>query len=93
MLEAVALGKTDLGAEEIAEALLGEELGARTVCDDAAVLHHQDAVDLGDDVGDMVGDEQDASSLLSEATQEIAEVGLGGEVECVGWLVEKKHLR
>ena len=93
MVKAIALGEADLGAEEVAEALLGEERGAWAVSDDSAALHHEDALDLGDDVGDVVGDEEDSGSLLSEAAQKIAEIGLGGEIEGVRGLVEEKHLR
>jgi len=86
------MGEVDIGFEEVAEAGGSEELGLGAVGYDAAVFHHEDAVDLGGDVGDVVGDEEDAGSLLGEATEQVAEVGLGGEVEGVGGLVEEEHL-
>ena len=39
-----------------------------------------------------MGDEEDASSLLRETAEEVAQVGLRGEIEGVGWLVEEEHL-
>ena len=51
----------------------------------------EDAVNLGWDVGDVMGDEEDASSLLRETAEEVAQVGLRGEIEGVGWLVEEEH--
>ena len=68
-MEAVFLGEMDFGFEEIAEAGSGEKVGFGTVGDDAAIFHHEDAVDLGRDVGDVMGDEEDSSSMLGEATQ------------------------
>ena len=64
--------------EEVAETRRGEKLGLGAVGDDAAVFHHEDAVDLGRDVGDVVGDEEDASSLLRETAEEVTEIGLRG---------------
>ena len=58
---------------------------------DSAGLHQDDAVDLGNDVGDVVGDEEDSSSLAGEGAEEFAEVLLGGQVEGVGGFVEKEH--
>jgi len=92
VVKAVFLRKVYLGAEEIAELSGCQQLRTWTIGDDAPVFHHQDAIDLGDDVGDVVSDEQDASSLLSEASQEVPEVCLGGEVEGVGGLVKQEHL-
>jgi len=67
VVKAVLLGEVDFGLEEVAEAGGGEEFRLGAVGYDAAVFHHQDAVDLGDDVGDVVGDEEDAGSLLGQA--------------------------
>ena len=67
--------------EEFAKRGGGEEVGLGTVGYDAAFVHHEDAVDFGEDVGDVVGDEEDSGSLLGQRTEEIAEVALGGEIE------------
>jgi hypothetical protein len=89
--EAVAFGELDGGGEEFGEGGGGEELGFGAVGDDAAVAHEQDAGDFGGDVCDVVGDEEDAGALAGEGAEELAELGLGGEVEGVGGLVEEKH--
>ena len=93
MVEAVLLREIDLGVEEVAETGGGEKLRFRAIGDDAAVFHHEDAIDLGDNVGDVVGDEQDASSLLRKAAEEMAKLVLRGEIKGVGGLVEEEHLR
>lgn len=61
-----SLREVYVGLEEIAESGSVEQVGLWTIGGDASVLHHEDAVDLRDDIGDVVGDEQDASSLLGE---------------------------
>ena len=54
------------------------------------MLHEDDAVDLGRDVAEVVCDEDETDSVVHEAAHGFAEVALGGEVECVGGLVEQK---
>ena len=80
-----------MGLKQIAESGSGQQVGFWTIGGDASVLHHQDAVDLGDDIGDVVGDEQDASSLLCEFAEQVAEISLSGQVEGVGGFVEEEH--
>jgi len=92
-MEAVLVGEVDFGFEEVAEARSCQEVDLGAVGYDAAIFHHEDAVDLGGDVGDVVGDEEDAGSLLGESAEQVAEFGLGSEIEGVGWLVEEEHLR
>jgi hypothetical protein len=92
VVEAVSLRHVDFSFEEIAEVGGGEEFGLGAVGDDAAFAHEEDAFDFGEDVGDVVGDEEDAGALLGEFAEEIAEVGLCGEVEGVRGFVEQEHL-
>ena len=63
----------------------------RPVGDDAAGAHHDDAGDLGQDVGEVMRHHHDASSLLGDQAQGFAEFALGGEVEGVRGLVEQEH--
>ena len=91
-MEAVFLSQLNVSLEEVAETRRGEKLGLGAVGDDAASFHHEDAIDFGWDVGDVMGDEEDASSLLGETAEEVAQVGLRGEIEGIGGLVEEKHL-
>lgn len=90
--EAVAFGEGDVGAEEAGEGWGGEKVALGPVGDDTAVAHEEDAVDLGDDVGGVMGDEEDGGSLPGKIAEEVAEVALGGEVEGVGGFVEEEHL-
>ncbi len=80
-----------MGLKQVAESGSGQQVGFWTVGGDASVLHHEDAVDLGDDIGDVVGDEQDASSLLREFAEQVTQIGLGGQVEGIGGFVEEQH--
>lgn len=89
----VVFGEADFHAEEAAEFFLGEELSFGAVGEDAALAHHDDAVDLGDDVGEVVGDHEDADALGGNAAQRGAQLALGGEVKGVRRLVEEEHLR
>ena len=91
MVEAFFFGEGYFGLEEGGELGGGEQGGFGAVGYDAAFFHHEDAVDLGDDVGDVVGDEDDAGSLLGEGAEEMAELALRVEVEGVGGLVEEEH--
>jgi hypothetical protein len=54
-MEAVFMSELNVCLEEVAETRRGEELGFGAVGDDSAVFHHEDAVDLGWDVGDVMG--------------------------------------
>ena len=80
----------DRGVEELAEARFGEQFVARAVGDDAAVAHEDDALDFGQDVAEVMGDEDEAGAFGGEAAQGFAQLALGGEVERVGWLVEEQ---
>ncbi len=64
--EAVAFGEFYGGAEEVGENRGGEKVAFGPVGGDAAVAHEEEAVDLGEDVGGVVGDEEDGSSLLGQ---------------------------
>lgn len=85
------LGEVDGGLEEVGEGGGGEEFGAGAVSDDTTFAHEEDAGDFGDDVGDVVGNEEDAGAALGERAEEAAELALSGEVEGVGGLVEQEH--
>ena len=78
------------GVEELAEARLGQQLGARAVAHDAAIAHENDALDLGEDVAEVVGDEHESGFFGGEPAESIAEFALRGEIERVGRLVEQE---
>ena len=77
------LDQSDVDAEEGAEFLRSEEFLFGTVGEDAAVLHHDDAVDFGKDVSQMVGDHEDADSLLGDLAESFTQLALSGKVEGV----------
>jgi len=85
------LDEADVDAEEGAEFFRGEQVALRAVGEDAAVFHHDDAVDFGEDVGEVMGDHEDADALAGDAAEGIAQLALGGEVEGVGGFVEEEH--
>jgi len=85
------LDEADIDAEEGAEFFWGQQFALRAVGEDATVFHHDDAVDFGEDVGEVVGDYEDADALLRHAAESIAQFALGGKVEGVGGLVEEEH--
>jgi alpha-L-fucosidase len=89
---ALALDYLDGAAEERGEAGGGEEVALAAIGDDAPGAHHDDAVDFGQDVGQVMGDEEESSTLVGEAAEDFAKLMLGAEVESVGWLVEEEHL-
>ena len=80
----------DGSPEKLAEAGLGEEFGARAVGDDAAGAHEDDPFDLGQNVGKVMGDEDEAGAFGDETAQGLAEIALCGEIESVGGLVEQE---
>jgi hypothetical protein len=81
VIEVALPGHVDLGFEEVAEGFGGEKGRLGSVRDDAALFHEQDAVDLWEDVSDVVGDEQDAGILPGKFLEEFAKIGLRGQVE------------
>ncbi len=83
MEEAVLPGDFDGGLEEFGESGGGEEVLFGAVGGDAAFAQEKDPADFGDDVGGVVGDEDDGGSGLGEAAEEVSEVSLGADVEGV----------
>lgn len=90
--EAVAFGEIDAGAKEAGEVRGGEQIALGTVGEDAAVFHEEEAINLGDDVGGVVGDEQDCGSLPGELAEEVAKLLLRGEVEGIRGFIKEEHL-
>ena len=87
------LANADLGAEEFAEHGRSEQLSPRAVGEYVAVAHEQNAVDLRKNVGQMMGDEDDAGAVIGKAAQNFAKVALSCDVEGVRWLVEEQLAR
>ena len=85
------LDESDLDAEEGAQLFRGEQFPFGTVGHDAALPHHDDAVDFGKDVGQMMRDHEDTHALAGDAAKRLAQFALSGKIEGVGGLVEQEH--
>lgn len=85
------LDQCDVDTEERAELLRTDQFAFRAVGEDASVLHHDDAVDFLEDVGEVVRDHQNAHTLAGDLAESFAEFALSGEVESVRGLVEEQH--
>jgi hypothetical protein len=59
----------------------------------SAISHQNHSVDLGDDVGEMVGHENQADAIARELAEDLAEVVDGAEIEARGRFVEDERLR
>src|ERR1700761_7172691 len=70
----------DGGVEEIGEVGFCEEFFTRAIGQDAALLHEDNAVDFGEDIAEVVGDEDEPGAFLREAAHGVAELALGGQV-------------
>jgi hypothetical protein len=79
--------------EEVAKFGSGKQIALGTVGEDTAVFHHDDPVDFGKDVGQVMGDHENADTLLGDTAESLAKLALGGEVEGVRRFVEEKHFR
>jgi hypothetical protein len=88
---AVALSEGDFDTEEVVEFFGGDQFFSRAIGNDAAGAHHNDAGDLGQDVGEVVRHHNDSSSLLGDQAQGFAEFALGSDVKGVGRFVEQEH--
>jgi hypothetical protein len=80
----------DGGVEELGKTGCGEELLAGTVTYDAAGAHKNDALDLRQDVAEVMRDEHEAGAFSGEAPEGFSKLTLCGKVEGVGGLVEKQ---
>jgi hypothetical protein len=79
--------------EEVAEASGGEQFGARAIPYDPASTHKDDAVYLGENVAQVMRDQHQARAFSSEATQRIAKLSLGSEVESIRGFIEQQLAR
>src|SRR5579883_1195800 len=88
----VALCQGHFDAEEIVQTFRGNQLGLWAVSDHPAIPHHDDAVNLRKNVGQMVRDHDDSGALLCHRAQVFAEFALRGQVQCVRGFIQQKHL-
>ena len=79
--------------KELAEARFGQQFLSRTIGDDVAVAHEDDALNLRQNIAQMVSDHHQPRASASEPAECFAQLALSGEVERVGRLVEQQLLR
>src|SRR6202453_2079332 len=79
--------------EELAQARFDEEVLARPVGDDAAITHENNALDLRQDIAEMMSDHDQARAFAGESAQCFAQLALSSQVERVRRLVEYELLR
>ena len=80
----------DWGIEKFAELWRGEEFFAGTIADDATVAHQDHPFNLGQDVAQMMSDQDEAGAFRGQATQGVAQFALRGQVKGVGGLIEQQ---
>ena len=72
----------------------GEDVVDRPFFDDAARVHHDDAVGEARDHAEVVGDEQEREAeVAAEVGEQLEDLGLGRDVERGGGLVGDEHAR
>ena len=63
------------------------------VVGDAALLHHQDAVAGGEELGEVVGDDEDPEAVGGEVADDAVDLGLRADVDADGRAVQHQHAR
>ena len=71
----------------------GQQFCAGSVAHDAAVAHENDALDLGQNVAEMMRHQDEAGALCGQAAKDLAQFALRGQIERIGRLIEKKLAR
>ena len=89
---AVVAEEADGDGEERGERFAGKDAVLGTVGEDGTLLEQDDAVHFRNDLGYMMGDENDAQAGLCELAHGVAKLELRGNVESVGRFVEEKCL-
>lgn len=92
MVKTISFGKLYLHAKQLLQPVCSQHLGLRSVADNAARLHHDHALDFRQDVGEMMGNQQNSSSLLRQQAHGVPQFPLGGQIESVAGLVKQEDL-
>lgn len=87
------VAEADVGLEQVGQAGFGEDGGFGAVGEDASFAEQDDALDFGNDFGDVVRYQEDAQAGLSELAHGFAQLQLRANVEGVAGLVEEQRLR
>src|SRR5580658_7665223 len=79
--------------KQLAESRFGQQFLARAVAHNAAVAHENDALDLRQNVAEVMRDHDEPGAFSGQAAQGFAQFALCSQIECVGGLVEQKLAR
>ena len=79
-------------AEQRGQPLRRQHLRFRPVGEHAPSLQHHDALDLGDDLADVVRHEHDPHAGVGERGHRAEQRGVRGDVERIARLVEQQRL-
>lgn len=90
---AVVVAEADFGLEEVGQVGFGQDGGFGAVGEDASFAEQDDALDFGDDFGDVVRDQEDAQAGLHQFAHRFAQLQLRANVEGVAGLVEEERVR
>ena len=89
---AVALGQIDFDPEQVFNRFLRKQFLARAVRHDSSSLHHYNAVDLGNDIAEMMRHQENRDSRLRQTPHRFSQLMLSGEIKTSGRLIQKQHL-
>src|ERR1700730_11140646 len=93
MVVAVAAGDVHPNSEEARDFLLLEQVLFAPVGLNPSAAHEDHAIDLRDDVGEMVSDENDSNPRLGKRAHGFAKTVLRKNIEAVAGLVEHQRWR
>src|ERR1700726_2343939 len=93
MVVAVAASDVNPNSEEARDFLLPEQVLFAPVGLNPSAAHQDHAIDLRDDVGEMVSHEDDSDPRLGKRAHRFAKTVLRENIETVAGLVEHQRLR
>src|SRR5579859_1181975 len=79
--------------KQVAQPRFGQQLPAASVGHNASRTHEDDALDLRENVSEMMRDQNEPRAFGHQTSQRFAEIALSRKIECVGWLVQQQLLR
>src|SRR5579871_4581660 len=91
MIIPVPAGHLGGKAKEPTELFGGQQAGFFAVSVHAAVFQENDPLDFGNDVGEVVRNDQDAGSGLRQLAQHRAQLERGVNIETVGGFIQKQR--
>ncbi len=91
MVVAVAFGEFDRAPEKRRQRTSGQQIRLGSIGEDAPFAHEYHPVDFGDDVGQVVRDQEKRDAGLRQLAHGLPEFTLCEDVEAVAWFVEQQR--